>query len=319
MSIQPQISRLKLGPALALVLALLIPAGVQASPTYLFRQLIPGAAVQPFSDETQSFAVPGSYTVPVPAGATSLQATLVGGGGGARFLDGGPGAQVTGTLSLNGISQVTVVVGGGGGPGNCSCGGGGGGGGLSALCAGGSCSSGTALLVAGGGGGGQGDSNLSSDIGLPATTFGTSSSADSQGGGPGGIGYGGAGPGFDVSGEPGQAFGSGGSGGVDSAVCSDSGTPGDATISGTGNGGFGGGGGGGLDYGGGGGGGGFPGGGGGDDGDGNPEGGNGGVSYAASQVSSAAFQLTSNAGQACSSGTGWAGSGGNGSVTLIWK
>lgn len=116
--------RLALLPLLAL-LSLGGP-GLASASSYVFRTSLPGA-FQSFTPSTQTLLVPGVYTLPIPVGATSLSATLVGGGGGARLLVAGDGAEVFGSFDLSGLSQITVIVGGGGGGLNYGGGGGGGG------------------------------------------------------------------------------------------------------------------------------------------------------------------------------------------------
>ncbi|MHB1666028.1 glycine-rich domain-containing protein [Thiomonas sp.] len=146
--------------AIAAVLGLFAAGMAAAGPTYEFRTLIPGAKQL---SVTETFAIPGTYTVPVPSGATRIAFQLAGaGGGGGYFLYyatpgtdfGGNGGLILGTVSVAGVSSVTVVVGAGGQAGSGSVNGGFGGG-ASALVLGGQF-----VAVAGGGGGGGLDNSV---------------------------------------------------------------------------------------------------------------------------------------------------------------
>ena len=102
-------------------------------------------------------------TFTVPAGITSIDATSSGATGGTSLgeqggmnISGGKGALATGTFTVNGGDQLTVLIGGGGGNANCGAGGGGG----SWLVRGTDL-----LLVAGGGGGGFSCNALGSQTG----------------------------------------------------------------------------------------------------------------------------------------------------------
>lgn len=303
--------------SLGLLFALAGISANAAATTYIYRQTLPIVPTLRNGMTNYTFTKPGLYHIPVPAGGTEASVTVIGGAGGARFYQGGSGAEVTGVIPLSGISTLTVIVGGGGGGGNCTCGGGGGGGGLSAICSGSSCTASSALIIAAGGGGGNGDTYEAGDTGFAAVS--PDGNTTSQGGGAGGLGFGGNGLGEAGTGIPGVAFSAGGGLGTATAGCSDTPPSSLSTSEGTGVGGYGGGGGGGIGMGGGGGGGGYPGGSGGNTGV-SPhlgyEGGNGGASFWSSSVKSPGFHLADNQGASCSLSDAWGAPGGTGSVTL---
>jgi hypothetical protein len=126
-------------------------------------------------DATQNFTLtvnalpttPGTYTVVVPSGRTSVNFSGLcggGGGGGASGGAGGAGDCLGGTIAVPNTGTTLVVVVGGGGAGGTSGGGGTGGAGGTGAGAGGSAGTATGANTGGGGGGAtvvyvQGDSS----------------------------------------------------------------------------------------------------------------------------------------------------------------
>ncbi|WP_198926089.1 hypothetical protein, partial [Acidithiobacillus thiooxidans] len=106
--------------SLGLLFALAGISANAAATTYIYRQTLPIVPTLRNGMTNYSFTKPGIYHIPVPAGGTEASVTVIGGAGGARFYQGGSGAEVTGVLPLNGISTLTIIVGGGGGGGNCT-------------------------------------------------------------------------------------------------------------------------------------------------------------------------------------------------------
>ena len=192
------------------------------------------------------YSTPGTYTVVVPAGVTSVPFTLAGGGGGSTGTStGGSGGSITGTITLpsnpTGTELKVLVAGGGtsGGTGGSAGYAAGGAGGSSSAAGGGGASAietatGTPIVVAGGGGGaGQLDSGhaggFGGGAGVPASPFtslantgatgGTGASSGGAGGSGGTTSAGGAAGGPAVGSPGGTGFvasvGGGGGGGFD--------------------------------------------------------------------------------------------------------
>jgi hypothetical protein len=173
---------------------------------------------------TTSYTTAGRYAFTVPAGVTSVVATVVGAAGGSGWCvgsGGGQGASITASLRVSPGEQLLAGVGapggsdnctsaagaggfgggngGGGGANNGNVGGGGGGGGASMLgSALPSPAFGGLLLVAGGGGGGGG--GISGGAGGGAGQPGGTSLIGAAGGGAGTATAGGAGGGAGVAG-----------------------------------------------------------------------------------------------------------------------
>ncbi|MGO9909389.1 MAG: choice-of-anchor D domain-containing protein [Solirubrobacteraceae bacterium] len=106
------------------------------------------AEAQPVT--TTNFTTPGTSAFTVPAGVSSINATAIGGAGGACFQPGGEGAMVSGTLAVQPGQQLTIQVAGPGGA--CASGGGTGAGGVGGGGAGGVTPAGLGGTAAGGGG-----------------------------------------------------------------------------------------------------------------------------------------------------------------------
>jgi hypothetical protein len=181
--------------------ALLVPAVALAGPV----AALPSNCAESGSTVTCTFAETGAPVAwPAPAGVTSAALTLYGGSGGTENgASGGAGAEVTGTVSLSGISALTLNVAGAGGGGLHGSGGyggggtaggnsedGGGGGGATTVAD----SAGTLLVAGGGGGAGEGDTSVAGGNGGNAGQPGqagqaaTAQGATANGGGGGGAG-----------------------------------------------------------------------------------------------------------------------------------
>jgi hypothetical protein len=238
---------------LAARLAVVVPLGLLAAYGVggSAASALPSNCSQAGDTVTCTFGFTGTPTTwTVPAGVTSAALTLYGGSGGAGSTNvgvggpGGAGAEVTGTVSLAGVSTLTINVaavggnepsgtGGYGGGGESGFGGqyGGGGGGATTV----SDSTGTLLVAGGGGGGGMGSFDLMSaggaggnadQAGQPGQTA-TDQGATLDGGGAGGAGTqttgGAGGPGgsgtsstscFVITEQPGNPGSSGQGGGI---------------------------------------------------------------------------------------------------------
>lgn len=184
------------------------------------------AASAAVTTTTVSYTTPGMYTFMVPAGVTSVQATVTGGAGGAcGEAAGGRGATESATVPVSPGAELSIGVGGDGGacvsannttvPGGVGGGGAGAGGDFAASGAGGggaSVISAGALLpvLVAGGGGGAAEGATGGDAGSAGASGGT-------GGGPGTATGGGSG-GTTSSPYPGNGsaggYGLGGAGGV---------------------------------------------------------------------------------------------------------
>lgn len=167
----------------------------------------------PAANSSVACTTPGSYTLAVPAGVTTVDLAAIGAGGGAgypaRAHIGGNAAQVTGALTLPADTAfVYVIVGAGGGGNNSGTGYGGGGSGVFALDSGHQLIAKLAIAGAGGGGSYNGD-------GGNAGSAGTSEN-----------------PGFAQAGlaATGAAGGAGGAGNYNAGVAGASDNPGAATI-----------------------------------------------------------------------------------------
>ncbi|WP_426623295.1 Ig-like domain-containing protein [Leifsonia sp. McL0607] len=166
----------------------------------------------------------GDQTFVVPAGVTSIEATLAGSGGANDAFGGvsaGPGGLASGAIGVTGGQTISVMVGdmsgyGGGGaagPGERSSGGAGGG--MTALWSGAPLVS-TPLLIAGGGGGADGAGGPTPAGGSGGGTAGTDGTSATGGGGGGGGTQTAGGAAGDASAGPGTQFagGAGGDAGV---------------------------------------------------------------------------------------------------------
>ena len=186
--------------------------GAMAIAAVLFGYLL---AVVPASaaPTTQTFNNPGASTFVVPACVTSINAVVIGAGGGASVgtntpVRGGHGAQVTATLTVTPSQTLQLFVGGGGlGNTNNQFSGYSGGGGSSSIDP-----TGTSTRVIAGGGGGSFTDSIGGDAGQANGAGGDADVTVGGGlGGAGGIG-GAAGSIGGTSGNPGGS-GNGGSGG----------------------------------------------------------------------------------------------------------